>query len=126
MTAVDLETLNRRTAIAAARAEAIRIGADPELLLDSKTLHDQVAKLDPDAPDFSAAVRDLLGAAAGRLGDARSAASPQRQQEGARQWTLEDVNRLPKTRAGAMRLQAAIDAGLLVDLGHAPHRKRSY
>lgn len=41
-----------------------------------------------------------------------------------RQWTLDDVNALPRTAAGGQELQDAIDAGLLRDLGYGPSRGR--
>jgi hypothetical protein len=43
---------------------------------------------------------------------------------GNRQWTMADVDALPKTREGGEALQEAIEAGLLQDLGYAPPRTR--
>ena len=126
MTSVDLETLNRRTAISAARQEAARIGADGDVLLDSKQLYDRVTGLNPDEPGFLSRVRDLVGEAAGRRAGQPSAASPQKQPERPRQWTLGDVNKLPRTREGAAKMQAAIDDGLLADLGYPPFKHRGY
>jgi hypothetical protein len=42
-----------------------------------------------------------------------------------RQWTMADVDALPRTAAGGDTLQEAIDAGLLVDLGYGPTRNRN-
>ena len=43
---------------------------------------------------------------------------------GNRQWTMADVNALPRTAAGGDALQDAIDAGLLRDLGYGPSNGR--
>lgn len=42
---------------------------------------------------------------------------------GQRQWTMDDVNRLPRNRKGAAQLQEAIDAGYLAELGYGPGKK---
>jgi hypothetical protein len=118
MTDVSLETLNRRTAVAAVHAEAARAGLDGETLLDSKSFYDQVTSLDPDAPAFRAQVRELVAGAAGIA----QQPSPTRAQNASgepRQWTLEDVKK--STPAETV---AAINAGLLRDLGHAPARRK--
>jgi hypothetical protein len=128
-----LAVLNQRTAIAAVRAEAGRAGLDAEHLLDSATLNSRVSALDVDDPGFPrhvaelvqehAAARGLAPAApppAGRSPDGNAAAESQ----DLRQWTESDVAALPKTREGARQLQAAIDAGLLTDLGYPPRRRR--
>jgi len=41
------------------------------------------------------------------------------------QWTMADVNALPRTAAGGDELQDAIDAGLLRDLGYGPTKNRN-
>jgi hypothetical protein len=55
-----LETLNRRTAVAAVRAEASRAGVDAEQLLDSKTSYGQVTGLDVGDAGFPRRVADLV------------------------------------------------------------------
>ena len=119
MTQVSLEVLNRRAAVDAVRAEAARIGADGDALLDSRDFYGRVTSLDPDAPEYSAQVRGLVAAAAprsapGQVVDAEPAAAI-----GPRQWTIEDVeNSTPPQTIAAM------EAGLLSDLGVGPRRKR--
>ena len=124
MSDISLETINKRTAIAAFRQETARLGVDGDTLLDSRSLFDQVTALDPDEPGFAGRVREIAGEAAGRPGGARPAASPQQQNQAPRQWTIEDVQRLPKTREGGKQLEDAIEAGLLTDLGYSPTRRR--
>jgi hypothetical protein len=123
MTEVSLEILNRRTAIAAVHAEATRSGLDGDRLLDSKTFHDRVVALDPDEPGFHTRVREIVASAAGARQPVPDAAPAQGASGAQRQWTDEDVARLPSTREGAVQLQAAIDAGLLRDLGYPPRRR---
>lgn len=105
MTDVSLETLNRRTAIAAVQAEAARVGADGDVLLDRISFYDSVTSLDPDAPGFRTQVRQMVASATGSGGESR-------------QWTMDDVNK--STPDGCT---AAINAGLLRDLGYPPPRK---
>jgi len=136
MTDLSLETLNRRVAVAAVRQECGKRGVDPEALLDSQRFYSQLGGLDPDEPGFTARIREMVGAAAGQVpaagqarqpaaaGTARSGGEHNGAAGGNRQWTLDDVNRLPKTRQGGEDLKAAIDAGLLRDLGYAPERTR--
>jgi hypothetical protein len=117
---VTVELLNRRTAIAAVRQEAARIGVDSEGLLDSQRLHQQLAGLDPDEPGFTGRIRELVGEAAGRLGGDRPAAEPdQEMQQGPRQWTLEDVK-----SASGDELLTAMNAGRLTSLGIGPEKRR--
>ena len=106
MTDVSLEVLNRRTAVAAVHAEAARIGADGEALLDSQEFFKQATSLDPDAPDYRKQVRDLVASKA-------PAAQPPRQ------WTLADVE-----KSSPAELAEAMNAGLLSDLGYAPPRRK--
>jgi hypothetical protein len=125
MSDVTLETLNRRTAIAAVRQEAARIGADGEALLDSKRLYDQVTSLDPEDAGFVGRVREIVGEAAGRTGrqpeaeQRRDGAARQDKQERPPQWTIDDVRRSTPSQCAA-----ALEAGLLVDLGAPPTRRR--
>lgn len=109
MSDVTLEVLNRRANIAAVHAEASRIGADPEALLDSSDFYDKATALDPDARDYHSQVRALV----------TSAAPPPPEPEGTRQWTLDDVDRSTPAECAA-----AMKAGLLRDLGYSPHRPR--
>ena len=121
MTDITLETLNRRTAIATVHAEAARVGLDGDLLLDSKTFHDRVTALDPDEPGFRAQVREMVASAAGTAQQPTpdpAAAHPAASSE-PRQWTIEDVKKSTPTET-----IAAINAGLLRDLGYAPPRRR--
>ena len=125
MSDVTLETLNRRTAVAAVRQEAARIGADGEALLNSKRLYDQVTGLDPDDAGFVGRVREIVGEAAGRMGrqpeaeQRHDSAAGQDKQESPRQWTIDDVR-----RSSPSQCAAAMEAGLLVDLGVPPARRR--
>lgn len=123
MTAIDLETFNRRTAIAAVRQEAARIGADGDQMLDSSRFYDQVTRLDPDAPGFISQIRAMVGESAGNAAASGSRPAPQAQAQEPRQWTMDDVNALPKTREGGRRLTEAINAGLLTSLGYHPNKK---
>ena len=131
MSDLTLETLNRRVAIAAARQEATRIGADPEALLDRASFYNQLSGLDPDAPGFTAQIRQMVGAAAGHAPAASQARQPSTAAParsggehsgtagGNRQWTLEDVK-----AASPSETLAAIDAGLLTGLGVGPRKRR--
>jgi hypothetical protein len=121
MTDVSLEVLNRRTAVAAVHAEATRIGADPDALLDSKTFYDRVTSLDPDSPGYRRQVQEMVAGAAGRAAPAQQASTPQQPaaQAGPRQWTMDDVDKAKPTE-----LVAAMEAGHLRDLGYAPRSKR--
>lgn len=118
MSDVTLEVLNRRANIAAIHAEAARVGADPERLLDGQGFYARVTALDPDAPGYHAQVRELVASATGQHQPPPPAAQPQAP-EGPRQWTLEDVNK--STPAECV---AAGKAGLLRDLGYGPPRSR--
>jgi hypothetical protein len=122
MSDVTLETLNRRTAVAAVRQEAARIGVDADVLLDSQRFYNQLGGLDPDAPGFAAQIRDMVTTATGRTATAATAGAPVRQEtqtQQPRQWTIEDVR-----RSSPAECAAALEAGLLVDLGAAPTRRR--
>ncbi len=129
MSDVTLATLNRRTAVAAVRQEAARIGADAESILDRQSFYSQLGGLDPDEPGFTARIREMVGAAAGQVpaaGQARQPAAPARpggerdgSAAGNRQWTLDDVKRSTPAECAA-----ALEAGLLLDLGAAPTRRR--
>jgi hypothetical protein len=120
MTDVSLEVLNRRTSISAVHAQAARVGADADTLLDSKAFYDRVTSLDPDSPGYRRQLQEMVTAAAGQppvaaqAGPAEPAAPA-----GPRQWTMDDVDKsTPK------ELTAAMEAGLLRDLGYAPPKKR--
>lgn len=120
MTDVSLEVLNRRTAVAAVHAEAARVGADADSLLDSATFYDRVTSLDPDSPGYRRQVQEMV-AAAGAQGPAAVQAAPAQPTApaGPRQWTMDDVDKsTPK------ELSTAMEAGLLRDLGYAPRRRR--
>jgi hypothetical protein len=123
-----LAVLNRRAAIAAARAEAQRAGLDAEAILDSASLYSRLTALDPDAPGFERQVRDLVRETAAARGMNRSAAPAVPQSSNPaptaaggppRQWTVEDVERSTPSET-----VAAGEAGLLRDLGYVPRRKR--
>jgi hypothetical protein len=120
MTDVSLEVLNKRTVVAAVHAEAARIGADGDALLDSATFFDRVTSLDPDSPGYRKQVQGMVAAAAGQA-TAPAQAAPARPAapSGPRQWTMEDVD-----RSTAGELAKAMNEGLLGDLGCAPPRRR--
>jgi hypothetical protein len=119
MSDVTLETLNRRTAVAAVRQEAARIGVDADVLLDSQRFYNQLGGLDPDAPGFAAQIRDMVNTATGRTATAGAPVRQETQTQQPRQWTIEDVR-----RSSPAECAAALEAGLLVDLGAAPTRRR--
>jgi hypothetical protein len=120
MTDVSLEVLNRRTAVTAVHAAAASVGVDADALLDSKSFYDQVTSLDPDSPGFRKQVQQMVAGAAGRLSPAKPTAPEQpAAPSGSRQWTMDDVDKSSPTE-----LTAAINAGLLRDLGYAPPRSR--
>lgn len=119
MSDVTLETLNRRTAVAAVRQEAARIGVDAEVLLDSQRFYSQLGGLDPDAPGFTTRIGEMVSSAAGRTAAAAAPMRQETQAEDPRQWTIEDVRRSTPAETAA-----AVEAGLLVDLGFAPAKRR--
>jgi hypothetical protein len=121
MTDVSLEVLNRRTAVTAVHAAAASIGIDADTLLDSKTFYNQVTSLDPDSPGFRRQVQQMVAGAAGRSLPAAPPVAPAQPAApaGPRQWTRDDVDKSTPAECAA-----AIDAGLLRDLGCAPRRKR--
>jgi hypothetical protein len=120
MTDVSLEVLNRRTALAAVHAEAARIGADADTLLDSQTFYDQVTSLDPDSPGYRKQVQGMISAAAGQAPTpAQAVPARPAAPAGPRQWTMDDVD-----RSTAGELAKAMNEGLLRDLGCAPPRRR--
>jgi hypothetical protein len=123
MTQVSLEDLNRRAAIDAVHAEAAKIGADGDTLLDSNAFYTRVTALDPDSPGYRRQVAELVAGAAPRREAAPAspqprAAAPQ-QPQAAQQWDRAKVN---SSTAG--QIAAAWDAGLLVDLGYSPRARR--
>lgn len=120
MTDISLEVLNKRTVIAAVHAEADRIGADADTLLDSISFYDQVTALDPDSQGYRAQVQKLVAAAAEKAQAAAQAAPAQPTAPAEpRQWTLEDVE-----RSTPAELEKAMNAGLLRDMGVGPVRRR--
>jgi pyruvate/2-oxoglutarate dehydrogenase complex dihydrolipoamide acyltransferase (E2) component len=120
MTDVSLEVLNKRTVVAAVHAEAARIGADGDTLLDSATFFDRVTSLDPDSPGYRKQVQGMVAAAAGQA-TAPAQAAPARPAApaGPRQWTMDDVD-----RSTPEEMTAALKAGLLRDMGVGAPRKR--
>jgi len=135
------------------RRRAAKLGADPDLLADSRSFMNAVSKLDPSGDSFGDDLADAIkraveanpslkgAAAAASTAAAGEAPKPGNQSAttapparsggehngaagGNRQWTDDDVAALPKTREGARQLQEAIDAGLLQDLGFGPRKKR--
>jgi hypothetical protein len=130
--------LREQAAENAVLRHAGRYGGNGTALADSKTFMSRVAKLDPSSATFTEDLGAEIRAAVEsgprfRTGDGRPAngsrttappMGPGGASAGARQWTLDDVNRLPRNRKGAAQLQEAIDAGLLQDLGHGPAKNR--
>ena len=112
-----LEVLNRRAAVDAVHAEAARIGADGDALLDSKAFYSQVTSLDPDAPGYRRQVQELVAAAAPRREPTGSAAPEQA--AGSQQWDMEKV-----ARSSSDEITTAWDAGLLRDLGYGQRQRR--
>lgn len=121
----DLAAFDRRYRIAAVRTRAERLGMTDqqvEQLLDSSQFCDQLDTLDVEAPSFGRQVSDLISGAA----PSAPSQPPATQASGAqgaagsepRQWTEEDIARLPKTREGSRALNEAAAAGLLSDLGY--------
>ena len=119
MSDVSLEVLNRRTAVAAVHAEAARIGADADALLDSKTFYNQVTSMDPDSPGYRRRVQEMV-AAAGRAQQPATPAQPAAP-AGPRQWTMDDVD-----KASQPELEQAMEAGLLRDLGFGVPKRRPW
>ena len=120
MTDVSLEVLNRRTAMAAVQTAAASIGIDADALLDSKTFYDQVTSLDPDSPGFRRQVQEMVAAAAPQPTPALQPATEEpAAPTGPQQWTMSDVD-----HSTPAELTAAMNAGLLRDLGYAPRRNR--
>jgi hypothetical protein len=120
MTDVSLEVLNRRTAVTAVHAAAASIGIDADALLDSKTFYNQVTSLDPDSPGFRTRVQQMVVGAAGHSSPVPQAAPEQPPAPaGPQQWTMDDVD-----NSTPAELTAAMNAGLLRDLGYAPPRNR--
>ena len=120
MTDVSLEVLNKRTAVAAVHAEAARIGADGDALLDSATFYGRVTSLDPDSPGYRKQVQEMVATATGQAPAAAQAAPAQpAAPAGPRQWTMDDVD-----KSTPSELTAALEDGLLRDLGYAPRRRR--
>lgn len=120
MTDVSLEVLNRRAAVTAVHAAAATAGIDADALLDSKTFYDRVTSLDPDSPGFRRQVQELVAGAAPHSPPAKQAAPDQpAATAGPQQWTMSDVD-----NSTPAELTAAMNAGLLRDLGYAPPRNR--
>jgi lysozyme family protein len=119
MTDVSLETPNRRTAIAAVQAEAARVGLDGDVLLDRRSFYDSVTALDPDAPGFRTQVRQMVASATGIARQSAPAPSGSAGGGEPRQWTMDDVDKSTPDEC-----VAAINGGLLRDLGFPPSRKR--
>jgi len=122
LTARIIET---RTELGIRRA-ADALGVNPQTLVDSRTVQSAVGAIDLQAAaDVDAAIADaikpVIDGAPQRFGIAPPtppAAAPSAD-EGPRQWTIEDVN-----KSSPSECSAAIDAGLLRDLGYAPSRTR--
>jgi hypothetical protein len=122
MTDTTLEVLNRRAAVAAVHAAASQVGADGEKLLDSAGFYRRVTALDPDTPGYQRQVQELVTAAAARHGQpAQQPAAPPEPDPGPRQWTMADVD-----ASSPSELVEAMEAGLLVDLGYNPSRRRGH
>lgn len=102
---------------AAVLRAAAQVGADPDLLLDSRAFMAKVSRLDPSSSDFAAQLAAEVKAT-GRT----PAPSTQQRGEGPRQWTREEAVAIAKSDPKA--LQQAIDDGLLTSIGYPPSRKR--
>lgn len=148
----DTAKAERDTAAAAKRAADVELavlraayasGVNGNALLDSRAFVATVTGLDPADDDFAAGVKDAIAAAVGAnpaynvaaatqvaaaapLAPAAPVATIPRSggefngsPGGNRQWNLDDVN-----NASALEVEAAINQGLLADLGHGPAKKK--
>jgi hypothetical protein len=117
------------TAELAVHLAASAQNADASALCDSASFMGRVQSLSPDTPGFIDRVQQAVteavttDPAAYRLGGPQPPAEPPAAPAAGdepRQWTLEDVN-----AASPGETTAAIEAGLLRDLGHGPRRTRA-
>ncbi|WP_052432815.1 hypothetical protein [Streptacidiphilus carbonis] len=114
---------------------AAKHGGNGDALLDSRTFMTAVQGLDPASDDFAERLGEAIKtaveggtqfkapaaepAAPKQPAVARSGGEFNGSPGGNRQWTLDDV-----TRASADEVVTAQNAGLLIDLGYAPQKKR--
>lgn len=122
LTARIIET---RTELGIRRA-ADALGANPQTLVDSRAVQSAVGAIDlQGGHDLDAAIADaikpVIEGAPQRFGIASPAPTEAAQPaaEGPRQWTRDDVR-----NATPAETRAAMNAGLLSDLGMAARRKR--
>jgi hypothetical protein len=101
-------------------------GADVGRILDSRSVRDAVNAIDaPAVQDYDTAVAETVrrvidgDPARFRMTPAQPPAPGQQAAEGPRQWTVEDVD-----KSTATELTAAMNSGLLQDIGCAPPRNR--
>lgn len=113
--------------------QAPSLGANGALLMDSVSFLAKVNGLDPEAGDFAEMLGERIKAAAEantqyKLAPPRAERQPVPARSGGefngapggnRQWTVEDVK-----RATASEVVTAQEAGLLIDLGYHPRKKR--
>ena len=131
-------TIREQRLEAAVLRHAGRHGGNGAALADSASFMARVSKLDPESDSFADDLGDAIRDAAQsgprfRAGTSTAQAAAPPGRSGAdynatpaanRQWTLDDVNRLPNTAEGGRKLDEAIEAGLLRDLGVGPSRRR--
>lgn len=124
--------LRTRAVDEAVRRVAPDLGADPDLIMDSRTLERATRDLDPASPSFVSGVervtREVVAADPARYG-ARIAPVPAATatpapgpalpvpDDGSRQWSLDEVRAAP-----AAAVRAAGERGQLRALGWAPKR----
>lgn len=126
-----MDVFDRRHRLAAVRATAATAGLSDqqvEHMLDSDQFHKSLHKIDVEAPDFGRQVSNLVRGSASSTPSQSPATQASGAQEPAgsapRQWTQADLDALPPGRAGDKALNEAIEAGLLVDMGYGPKRRR--
>jgi hypothetical protein len=102
---------------------ASALGVNPQTLVDSRMVQSAISAINlHEAPDLDAAIADAIKPVIEGAPQHFGIAPPEAAQpadEGPRQWTMDDVNSSTPSECAA-----AIDAGLLRDLGCAPRRKR--
>jgi hypothetical protein len=115
--------VHRQAVEAAVHRSAAGLGIEPGALLDSRSFWGATQKLDPGAADFGqrvqAAMQETAESDPARFAVPSAATGAGPGAAASEQWTEEDAE-----RATPEEIMAAIDAGLLADLGCPPPRHR--